>query len=120
MPNARSRSLRWRTLLFVCTVVALAACTGDEPAPTTVAASDATSAPGSPEVSPQGRILFSRIMASGEIRYFVVGADGSGEQPFLPGKEFEGRNLSPDGSRLAIVAANGQGVLVGGSRWGRR
>ncbi len=110
-----SRSVRWRTLLFVCTIVALAACTGDEPAPTPAAAPDATSAPGSPEVSPQGRILFSRIMASGEIRYFVVDADGSGERRFLPGKEFEGRNLSPDGSRLAVVASNDQGVLVGGS-----
>jgi Tol biopolymer transport system component len=61
------------------------------------------------------RILFSRIAASGEVRYFVVDADGSDEQPFLPGKEFEGRSVSPDGTRLAIVAVNDQGVLVGGS-----
>ena len=61
------------------------------------------------------RILFSRIMPSGETRHFVAGTDGSDEQPFLPGKEFEGRNVSPDGSRLAIVAANDQGMLVGGS-----
>ncbi|HEX6401126.1 MAG TPA: hypothetical protein VF108_11765 [Actinomycetota bacterium] len=66
------------------------------------------------EVPLEGRILFSRIMPSGEFLHFVVGTDGSGETPFAPGKEFEARNLSPNGSVLAISAPNEQGVLVGG------
>jgi WD40 repeat protein len=60
-------------------------------------------------------ILFSRIMPTGETLYFVVSADGSGETPFAPGKDFEGRQLSPDGSQLAIVGPNEEGVLVGGT-----
>ena len=63
----------------------------------------------------QGRILFSRIMASGEFLHFVVGTDGSGETPFVPGKEFEARNLSPDGSLLAISALSEHDLFVGGT-----
>ena len=42
-------------------------------------------------------------------------ADGSDERAFVPEEEFETRNLSPDGSRLAIVAPGDRGPLVGGS-----
>jgi Tol biopolymer transport system component len=54
-------------------------------------------------------------MPSGEVLHFSVGIDGSGETPFAPGKEFEARNLSPDGSVLAISAQNQRGLLVGGT-----
>jgi hypothetical protein len=63
----------------------------------------------------QGRILFSRMMPSDEFLHFSVSTDGSGETPFVPGKEFEARQLSPDGSLLAISAPNEQGLLVGGT-----
>lgn len=105
---------RLRALLLVCAVMAPAACT-DDPAPRPDAPSAPASAPSSPEVSAQGPILFSRIMPSGLTRLFIVDADGSGERPFLPGKELEGRNLSPDASRLAVVTANDHGVIVGGT-----
>jgi Tol biopolymer transport system component len=61
------------------------------------------------------RILFSRTSRTGEIRYFVASADGSGETPFAQGNEFEGRQVSPDGSQLAIVGPNETGVLAGGT-----
>jgi hypothetical protein len=62
-----------------------------------------------------GRILFSRTLPSNEFLHFSVNTDGSGEAPFAPGKEFEARNLSPDGSLLAISALSNAGVFVGGT-----
>jgi hypothetical protein len=103
-----------RSILFALAVIGLAACTGDDstPGPEVPSASSAT---GSSEPQVRGRILFSRIMPLGETRYFVVGLDGAGETPFAPGKEFEGRQLSPDGSHIAIVGPNEEGLLVGGT-----
>jgi hypothetical protein len=92
-------------------VFVLAACQGS--ASDDVGATSPTIASSaSPE---QGTILFSRIMPSGEFLHFAVEVDGSGEVPFVPGKEFEARNLSPDGSLLAISAPNAEGLLVGGT-----
>jgi hypothetical protein len=55
------------------------------------------------------------MLPSGEFPHFSVSTDGSGETPFVPGKEFEVRNLSPDGSLLAISALNNHGLFVGGT-----
>jgi WD40 repeat protein len=63
----------------------------------------------------EGDILFLRYPPTGVPEYFVANSDGSNEQPFLPGEEFEVRQLSPDGTRIAIVAPNGDGILTGGT-----
>ncbi len=104
-----ARSTRARSLLVVLTLAA--GCTGS------VAPEETPASTGSPNPSagPPGRILFSRDMPSGEVLHFSVGIDGSGETIFAPGKEFETRNLSPDGSVLAISAHNERGLLVGGT-----
>ena len=102
---------RWGNVLVVLAILGLSCSAGDQvPAP-----GASGSSVGSPEGPLEGRILFSRIMASGEFRHFVVGVDGSGETPFVPGKEFEARNLSPNGSLLAISALNERGLFVGGT-----
>ncbi len=103
---------RWRRSILAGSIVALAACTANGSA-----ASSGPPSTSSPSVAPaQGRILFARVSASGQGRLLVVDATGSGEQPFSPGRaSFETRNLSPDGSRLAIVSANGRGQLVSGT-----
>ena len=44
-----------------------------------------------------------------------MAADGSDEEPFAPGTQFEARQLSPDGSTLSIVAMSDAGVMVGGT-----
>ena len=49
------------------------------------------------------------------VEFFVANPDGSDETPFAPGKEFEARNLSPNGSRLALVAEDSPGAFVGGT-----
>jgi hypothetical protein len=95
-----------RTLLVTFAIVGLS-CTAQD-GPTT------GELPESPE-APAGHILFSRIVESGEFLHFVVSHDGSGEVPFAAGREFEARTLSPDGTRLAIVAPNDQGLIVGGT-----
>ena len=95
--------------------VVLAACGGSSPGDVRDGPSSTPSSASETPPSLEGRILFSRIMASGEFLHFVVGTDGSGEMPFAPGKEFEARNLSPDGSVLAIAAPNEQELLVGGT-----
>ncbi len=104
------RSLR---VLPVLVVLVLAVGCGGSATPEEDA-SEPTDRPGS-SVSQEGRILFSRIMPSREFLHFVVGTDGSGETPFVPGREFEARNLSPDGSLLAISALDGRGLFVGGT-----
>ncbi len=102
-------------LAFVAaTLAGLAACTADGAAPTAQVPS------GSPSTSPsempmQGRILYGHITGSGVAELFVATPDGSDEEPFAPGKDFEPRNVSPDGSRLAIVGPNEAGVIVGGT-----
>ena len=90
-------------------------CTGDHPTPTQGDASESGAPTASVEGPLPGRILFSRIMPSGEFLHFSVSTDGSGETPFVAGVEFEARHLSPDGSLLAISAPNEQGLLVGGT-----
>jgi Tol biopolymer transport system component len=93
---------------------AIASCSGGEPALSEeVAATSHASDP--PDAPVQGRVLFARIMSSGASRHYVIDADGTGQRPFAPGRAFETRNLSPDGSRLAIVAVNDGGVIVGGT-----
>jgi dipeptidyl aminopeptidase/acylaminoacyl peptidase len=65
---------------------------------------------------PVERIVYSETTPSGELRFFVLDADGSGTPtPFGPPEDFELRNLSPDGSRFAVVAPNEDGLLVGGT-----
>jgi hypothetical protein len=66
-------------------------------------------------VGAPGRILVLRFPESGPPAYFVVNADGSGEQPFGPRVDYETRQVSPDGSLLAIVGPNSQGAIVGGT-----
>ena len=105
---------RWGRLLVVVAILGLS-CTADEQVPTPGVPSASGSPAASPEEPLEGRILFSRIMASGEFHHFVVETDGSGETPFVPGREFEARNLSPDGSLLAISAENERGLFVGGT-----
>ena len=107
-------SARWIAILLVLTLIELAGCTTEDPTRSPQGASGSTTT-GPPEVQLDGRILFSRIAPSGEFRHFVVGTDGSGEAPFVPGKQFEARNLSPDGSVLAISALNNEGLFVGGT-----
>ena len=102
-------------LAALVTSILLAACDGPPPADASGEHSVSASQPASTVPPVQGRILFSRIMGSGELLHFVVGVDGSAEAPFVPGKEFEARNLSPDGSLLAISAENEHGLFVGGT-----
>ncbi len=90
-------------------VSALAACSLDTDRPVApTSANGASEASGS--LRPEGRILFLR-----ETESFVSRADGSGEQPFLPGKEIAIRSVSPDGTQLAFIAANAEGMIVGGT-----
>lgn len=104
-----------RGVLLVVFVTLGLACTADDPAPVHDGALESVTRTTSMEGPLPGRILFSRIMPSGEFLHFSVRTDGSGETPFLPGMEFEARNLSPDGSLLAISAPNDRGLLVGGT-----
>lgn len=90
--------------------MALAACSGSPPATNGEASASPSTAPPA-----QGHILYSHITGSGVGEFFVANPDGSDETPFAPGKEFEARNLSPDGSRLALVAEDGPGAFVGGT-----
>lgn len=62
-----------------------------------------------------GRILVLRFPASGSPTHFVVNTDGSDETPFGPQIEYEARQVSVDGSLLAIVGPNSQGIIVGGT-----
>ena len=62
-----------------------------------------------------GRILLLRYPEPGPAEYFVVNADGSNEQPFGPRVDYEGRQVSPDESLLAVVGPNSQGMIVGGT-----
>ncbi len=64
---------------------------------------------------PEGRILYSRIRDSGVTDFFEANPDGSSETPFAVGEAIEPRNLSPDGSRLAVVAEIGEGAFVAGT-----
>lgn len=68
-----------------------------------------------PSGGASGRILFLRYPESAPAEYFVVGADGSGEEPFGLPADYEGRQVSPNASLLAIVGPNSQGVFVGGT-----
>ena len=68
-----------------------------------------------PSAGASGRILLLRFPEPGPAEYFVVNADGSGEQPFGPRVDYEARQVSPDESLLAIVGPNSQGVIVGGT-----
>jgi len=62
-----------------------------------------------------GHLLILRYPSTGSGEYFVANVDGSDEQAFLPGEEFEARQLSPDNTRVAIVAPNEDGILTGAS-----
>ncbi len=109
----RSRTRRG-TLLVVSAMLGLS-CTAHDPAPTQDGAFESVSPTASIDALLPGRILFSRMMPSDEFLHFSVSTDGSGETPFVPGKEFEARHLSPDGSLLAISALNNHGLFVGGT-----
>ena len=61
------------------------------------------------------RILLLRYPEPGPAEYFVVNADGSDEQPFGLRVEYEGRQVSPDETLLAVVGPNVQGKIVGGT-----
>ena len=105
-------SAQW--ISFVLAVGGVASCTAAEPSQTPEITSGPTAS--IPSESPvEGRILFSRITPSGVTEFFVAAPDGSAPTLFAPGKEFEARNLSPNGTRLAVVAANEEGALVGGT-----
>jgi len=101
------------SLVVLVTTVVLAACDGSPPAETDGEASATPSDSSGPAV--QGHILYSRITGTDAAEFFVANPDGSDETPFAPGKAFEARNLSPDGSRLALVAEVGLGPIVGGT-----
>jgi WD40 repeat protein len=47
--------------------------------------------------------------------HFVARVDGSREWSFAPGLQIDVRSISPDETRLAVVAANDEGRIVGGT-----
>jgi Tol biopolymer transport system component len=102
---------------IVCATLVLAACTSDR-----ASSRDAASGPGSiggarsPAQTgpPPGRLLIARITTEAP-DLVTVAPDGSGEEPFVTGATFELRQVSPDGSRIAVVAASPEGPLVGGT-----
>ena len=104
-----------KAIATLVVAVVISGCTAEETAPSPGEASGSPSASGAVDASIPGRILLGRSMPSGTTRFIVVDADGSDQMPFAPGKEFETRNVSPDGARLAVVAASDEGVLVGGT-----
>ena len=108
--HLRSR-LRRLSLTLAVFVVAVTSCTSTDP-PTPVSSSSSTGI--SPTVAP-GQVLVGRPISPDVQGYFQKAADGSGEEAFAPGKEFEARQLSPDGSLVSIVAVDRAGVLVGGT-----
>jgi hypothetical protein len=109
------RSGSRRGAVLVVSVMLGLSCTADDPTPLEDVASESDTPTASMDAPLPGHILFSRTMPSGEVLHFSVSTDGSGETPFVPGKEFEARNLSPDGSLLAISALDDQGLFVGGT-----
>lgn len=104
-----------RGALIVVSAMFGLSCTADNPTPPQGGGSESVPPTASSDAPLPGRILFSRMTPSDEFLHFSVRTDGSGETPFVPGKEFEARHLSPDGSLLAISAPNERGLLVGGT-----
>ena len=119
--GARSSSgdPRRRSALHGVLVSSLAACiasVGCTSEPSSPTQSPSTAAAPSPTVSSAvGHLLILRYPPTGLGEYFVANIDGSDERAFLPGEEFEARQLSPDNTRVAIVGPNTDGILTGAS-----
>jgi Tol biopolymer transport system component len=96
--------------LVTCALVASAACSSEQPSATSAPPAVQGSHEPSGALDEGGRILFLR-----DAENFLARVDGSEEQPFLPGEQIEVRSVSPDGSRLAFVAVNDDGRIVGGT-----
>jgi dipeptidyl aminopeptidase/acylaminoacyl peptidase len=91
--------------------IASVGCTAESSSPT-----PATSTATVPTASTaEGHLLILRFPPSGLGEYFVANVDGSDERAFLPGEDFEARQLSPETARVAIVGPNEDGILAGGS-----
>ena len=92
---------------------AIASCSGGEPALSEeVAATSHASDP--PEAPVQGRVLFARIMSSVRAATTTSIPTARGNGRSRPGRR-SSRSTSRHGSRLAIVAVNDRGVIVGGT-----
>ncbi|HYJ60831.1 MAG TPA: hypothetical protein VE032_05125 [Actinomycetota bacterium] len=98
----------WSFALAI-SLLAATACGSADPATTP------TSGPSDPPAEPTRRILVGRALEPDVVGHFQMAADGSGETWFGPDRDFEVRQLSPDGSSLAVVAMSDAGVLVGGT-----
>jgi TolB protein len=75
----------------------------------------------SPRWSPDGKSIAYTAMRDGELRVEIVGSDGSGAHPLLPGGISFAPAFAPDGQRLAIsIATQGNtdifSVAADGSR----
>ncbi len=102
-------------ILVSCLAACIASvgCTAETSSPTQTSS---TAAAPSPTVSTAvGHLLILRYPSTGFGEYFVANIDGSDEQAFLPGEEFETRQLSPDNTRVAIVGPNENGILTSAS-----
>lgn len=99
---------------LVAACVASVGCTAETSSPTPQASSTSPASTAAASTA-TGRILILRYPPTGLGEYFVANVDGSDEQPFLPGEDFEARQLSPDTIRVAIVGPNEDGILTGAS-----
>ena len=97
--------------LCLTACIASVGCTAETSSPTQ-APSTAPAPTGSTAL---GHLLILRYPSSGLGEYFIANIDGSNERAFLPGEDFEARQLSPDSARVAIVGPNEDGILTGAS-----
>ena len=79
-------------IIASCAIACIASvgCTAEMSSPTQAP----TTAPVTSASTTTGRILFVRYSPTGVAEHFVANTDGSDEQAFLPGEEFEVRQLS--------------------------
>ena len=92
--------------------IASVGCTAETSSPTQASSTAAAA----PMVSTAvGHLLILRYPSTGIGEFFVANIDGSDEQAFLPGEEFETRQLSPDNTRVAIVGPSEEGILTSAS-----
>lgn len=111
--NDRSRRFG---MMLACAALALAACSSGEAVapPTRSPELDPSAGSLASDPAPGERILIARFTA--ELPELVTtAADGSDERPFAADVTFEARQVSPDGSLIAIVGPSDEGPLVGGT-----
>jgi dipeptidyl aminopeptidase/acylaminoacyl peptidase len=109
--DPRGGAVRRIVAVSLAACIASVGCTTETSSPTRAP----STAPAPTGSTASGHLLILRYPSNGLAEYFVANVDGSDERAFLPGEEFEARQLSPDSTRVAIVGPNEDGILTGAS-----